>query len=141
MTKAIIVYGSTTGNTEELSEIVEGVLTDKYEVKRINVIKAEVEMLKEFDLILLGSSTWGSGELQEDFYEFYDNLDEVDLSAKQGAVFGTGDESFPEFCGAVDILEDKLKDLGVNVLAEGFKWDGDINTEAEKQVENWVENL
>jgi len=141
MEKAIIIYGSTMGNTEELSEILEGVLADKYEVERINVLKAKVDMLKEFDLILLGSSTWGSGELQEDFYDFYDELDKVDLSAKKGAAFGTGDESFPEFCGAVDILEDKLDKLGVTVLVEGFKWDGDISSEAEKQIENWVEDL
>ncbi|OCL26355.1 flavodoxin [Orenia metallireducens] len=141
MEKAIIVYGSTMGNTEELSEILEGVLTEKYNVKRINVLKADVDMLKDFDLILLGSSTWGSGELQEDFYDFYDNLDNIDLSSKNGVAFGTGDESFPEFCGAVDLLEDKLVDLGVKVLAKGFKWDGDLSPEVNDEVKDWVANF
>lgn len=141
MEKVIIIYGSTMGTTEELSEMLEEVLVDNYNVKRINVVNAEVDMLKEFDLILLGSSTWGSGELQEDFYDFYDSLDGIDLSAKKGAVFGTGDQSFPEFCGAVGILEDKLKELGVKVLVEGFKWGDDISFQTEDEVKEWVESL
>ncbi|MGM0471467.1 MAG: flavodoxin [Bacillota bacterium] len=141
MQTAIVVYGTTTGNTEELATDITEELENSYEVTTKDVANTEVEELNKYDLIILGSSTWDAGELQEDFVPFYEELADANLNGKQGAVFGPGDTAYPDFCAAVDMLEERLSDLGVELLAEGFKWDGDLNSEATAEIKEWAQNL
>jgi len=142
MERAIIVYGSTMGNTEDLATKVEEILSTSYETTVENVIDVNVGVLEDFDLIVFGSSTWGAGELQDDFYDFYDNLEQVDLSTKKAAVFGPGDTAYGEmFCQAVDILEEKLEQRGAKLVQSGFKWDGEITVEAETLIKEWARAL
>ncbi len=129
MIKAVVIYGSTTGNTESLSEEVEkGLRKGGMEVTVMDVTKADVSKLADFDLIVLGCSTWGDGELQDDFIDFYDVMTKEFLEGKKTAVFGPGDsDMYPDyFCEAVILLETKLKECGAKVLVESLKVDGDI---------------
>lgn len=65
MNKAVIIYGSTTGNTESTAEMIEIVLQENgMETAVKNAANTSVEELhKDNDLILLGSSTWGDDEI------------------------------------------------------------------------------
>ncbi|MBC8526703.1 MAG: flavodoxin [Candidatus Cloacimonetes bacterium] len=139
MTKTILIYGSTTGNTETLSEVVvEGLEQGGAEVTVKNVTEVSVNELEDYDLIVLGCSTWGEGELQDDFIDFYDEMKSVSLTGKKAAVFGPGDsEMYPDsFCEAVDMLEDKLKKSGAEIIIEGLKVDGDVEPVME-DARNW----
>jgi flavodoxin I len=136
MTKAIVIYGSTTGNTESLSEsVVKGLRKGGIDVMLKNVTEANVSELANYDLIVLGCSTWGTEPdqkdvemLQPDFQDFYSEMNKISLKGKKAAVFGSGDkESYPDsFCRAVDILENKLKERGAQIVIEGLRVDGDI---------------
>jgi flavodoxin I len=129
MAKAILIYGSTTGNTKELSKgVIEGLKKGGIQATIKNVTEANVNELVDYDLIVLGCSTWGEGELQDDFVPFYDQMGNVTLTEKKAAVFGPGDkETYPDtFCTAVDMLEDKLRKCGAEIVAEGFKVDGEV---------------
>ena len=142
-TKAILIYGSTTGNTETLAEgVVSGLKRDGTEVTVKDVTEADVNKLLDYDVIVLGSSTWGDGELQDDFLDFYDKMDKVSLTGKKAAVFGPGDkESYPDtYCEAVNILEDKLKKYGAEIIVKSFKIDGDIEPVMEV-AESWGEEI
>lgn len=139
MAKAILVYGSTTGNTERLA----GYVVNGLERAGINVVVKEVSQtnvneLKDYDLIILGCSTWGIGELQDDFISFYEKMKDINLDGKKAAVFGPGDsETYPDsFCKAVDILEEKLKECGAQIVIEGLKVDGDVEV-AKDEAETW----
>ena len=44
------------------------------------------------------------------------------------AVFGPGDSQWEEFCEAVNLLESKLQECNANLIAPGFKWDGESMT-------------
>jgi len=59
MSKALIVFGSTTGNTESTAEVINDVLEEKdWDTVLKNVDKSSVEELTwDYDLLLLGSST------------------------------------------------------------------------------------
>lgn len=133
MSKAIIVYGSTTGNTEALCRYVqEGFEENSLDVIVKRVEETRPEELKDYDLIFLGCSTWGNGELQDDFISFEEKLRKVDLKGKKAACFGSGETSYPQFCKAVDILEKTLRNTGASIIAASLKIDGDIDPVQEK---------
>ena len=141
--KVILIYGSTTGNTETLAKgVVSGLKRGGTEVTVKDVTEADVNKLLDYDVIVLGSSTWGDGELQDDFVDFYDKMDKVSLTGKKAAVFGPGDkESYPDtYCEAVNILEERLKKCGAEIIVKNFKVDGDIEPVMEV-AESWGEEI
>ncbi len=129
MAKVVLVYGSTTGNTEVLSEhVAAGLKQAGADVTVMNVTDTGVDELIDYDAIVFGCSTWGDGELQDDFIDFYDGMDGTFLKSKKVAVFGPGDsDGYPDtFCEAVDILEERLQNCSALIVAESFRVDGDI---------------
>ena len=143
MAKALIIYGSTTGNTEFAAEEIETILKDNnVEITLKNVTDAGVEALEnDFDLYLLGASTWGDDEieLQEDFVDFFDDMKAApSFEGKRFAVFGCGDSTYDYFCGAVDAIEERIKSKGGQLVAEGLKIDGDPETE---EIREWTESV
>ncbi|ASA96000.1 MULTISPECIES: flavodoxin [Anoxybacillus] len=122
MPKAIMIFTSMTGNTEEMAEaIAEGVREQGIELDVKEVLDAVAVELEQYDGILLGAYTWGDGELPDDFLDFYDELDDVDLTGKKAAVFGSCDSSYEKYGAAVDILIEKLQERGAEVVLEGLK--------------------
>ncbi len=144
MPTALIVFGSTTGNTESVANMVAEVLEQKdVEVTVKNVTDATVaELGNNFDVTLLGSSTWGDDEIefQEDFEPFFDQLDDAQLSGKKVALFGCGDSSYEYFCGAVDKLEEKMEKLGAKVVVESLRIDGDPD-DVSGEIEDWAADV
>jgi len=139
MGKAILIYGSTTGNTEQLKDSVEsGLKSAGWDVTVKNVTETDINEIKGYDLVVLGCPTWGDGELQEDFIEFHENMTEDIFKDKKTAVFGPGDsELYPDtFCAAVDMLESKLSDLGANIAVDGLRVDGSVDAAA-GEAEEW----
>ena len=98
MEKIIIVYGSTTGTTEEMSQIITREIKSLgLDVAMKNVSNFSPEELSEYELIILGCPTWGDGELQEDFIDFEEKLRSIDLKDKRCAVFGPGESMYSQF--------------------------------------------
>ena len=79
-----------------------------------DVAGAAADAVQRYDCLLLGSSTWGCGELQDDWFGFLEGLKGQDLSGKSVALFGCGDSSmYPDtFCDAVGILREELAGTG-----------------------------
>ncbi|WP_319584202.1 flavodoxin [uncultured Pseudodesulfovibrio sp.] len=129
MSKVLIVYGSTTGNTESVADAIgKFLVSNGSEVVARNAADVAVEdMADGFDAVLLGCSTWGddSIELQDDFIPVFDDLDKAGLNGKKVGVFGCGDSSYEYFCGAVDAIEEKAEELGAVLLGDTLKIDGD----------------
>jgi flavodoxin I len=125
MKKIAIIYGSTTGNTEQVASMIEEKLDGDITVS--NVTDATDEMVKEADLILYGSSTWGYGDLQDDFDDYYQGMTSDLLSGKDVAVFGCGDEeSFEDvFCKATDLIREKAEECGANIVCDNLRVNGD----------------
>ncbi|MGD9638910.1 MAG: flavodoxin [Alphaproteobacteria bacterium] len=143
MTKILIVYGSTTGNTETVSQKIEALLAKDYDVVLQNVSETKPRNLAEnYDVLLFGSSTWGADdiEFQQDFSDFFEDFNLIGINGKKVAAFGCGDSSFEYFCGAVDAIEEKTKDLGGNVIVSGLKIDGDPE-DFENEIQDWVKQL
>ena len=105
-----IFYGSTTGMTESLAAKI-AARTGVAQTDVRNVADASADEAEGYDLLLLGSSTWGCGELQDDWYDFLDALKRKALSGKRVALFGCGDSaSYPDsFCDALAEIRDGLE--------------------------------
>lgn len=108
-----IFFGSTTGNTEGLADMIAKEMgVDGADVH--NVAGTPAETAEKYDLLLLGSSTWGYGELQDDWEGFLSQLKVRNLNGKKVAFFGTGDhESYPDtFCDSLGIIKEALEGSG-----------------------------
>lgn len=144
MSRVLIVYGSTTGNTEQVAERIGAVLeTRGHSVALKNVADVSVdELCGDHDLTLLGSSTWGDEEIefQDDFAPFYEELDHAKLQGKNVGLFGCGDSDYEHFCGAVNLLETKMEELGAVVVNEPLRIDGDPSIFTD-DVTAWAEEV
>ena len=144
MAKVLIVYGSTTGNTESVANDIAGILKNGgNEVAVLDAGKATpAGLCAGFDCVLFGCSTWGdeSIELQDDFVPLFDAFDTIGASGVKAAAFGCGDTSYTYFCGAVDAITEKLGELGAKIVADGLKIDGDPS-DAESDVKAWAEEV
>lgn len=142
MSKALIIFGSTTGNTESVAKIIADTLARKgVGVELKNVMDAQISDLeKDNDFIVLGASTWGDDEIefQEDFESFYDQMSGLKMVGKKIALFGCGDSSYEYFCGAVDLLEERVEDMGATEFVESLRIDGDADI---AEVESWAVSL
>ncbi|MCK5450898.1 MAG: flavodoxin [Candidatus Omnitrophica bacterium] len=136
-----IIYGSMLGSTQSMSQKIADIFgKTEHEVNVSNVQNVQPKIMLDYDVILLGCSTWGDGVLQDDFISFEENMKEVDLSGKKAAVFGPGDSTYARFCEAVDILDEKLIKCGAEIIHESLKIDGDVESQMDK-VKDWTEGV
>ncbi len=125
MSKTIVVYGSTTGTCESIAQT----LGSKLGAEVIDVASLSADQLQEADNILLGTSTWGAGELQDDWYDGVETVKGADLSGKQVAIFGCGDSaSYSDtFCSAMKELYDAAQEAGATLVGavstDGYNFD------------------
>lgn len=123
--KTIIIYGSTTGNVEASAKLIsEGFK----ESKVVDIADFEIKNIVDYDIIILGTSTAGSGELQDEWEDKIDELDSVDLSNKTIAIFGTGDQyGYPNtFAGGLNYLYEKVSASNAKIVGltsiEGYEF-------------------
>ncbi|TWT06416.1 flavodoxin [Planococcus sp. CPCC 101016] len=104
-----IIYASVTGNTEQLANMVhKAALAKGFRAELYAIEDFPLTTLSKFNVVLIGTYTWGSGEIPEELRDLYRTFETLDKKELQTAVFGTGDSFFAEFCGAVDRFRDML---------------------------------
>lgn len=117
MKKTGVFYGSTTGTTESVARMIANKLGissgDVYDVSKLTA-----DVAGSYEALILGTSTWGDGELQDDWYDGIKVLKGMDLSGKTVALFGCGDSaSYSDtFCDGMGILFNELKDSGCRFI-------------------------
>jgi flavodoxin I len=127
MSKIGIFYGSSGGNTENIARnIAKKLGVGDGDVH--DVAKAGAGDLVPYDTLLFGSSTWGLGDLQDDWEGFIKAVASADLSGKKVALFGCGDsQSYPDtFCNAVGAIYNAVKDRATVVgftETDGYSFD------------------
>ncbi|MEO0406705.1 MAG: flavodoxin [Cyanobacteria bacterium P01_A01_bin.135] len=132
MAKIGIFYGSTSGTTEEIAERIQELIgEDRCDLYSMEEDFDDVEDLLNYDYLLLGCSTWGAGEVQNDWREplFDMEVDKPDFSGKTVALFGPGDcqGHSKHFVGALGLMYDQFKALGAKIVGavstEGYTFD------------------
>lgn len=134
--KIAVFYGSSTGTCEALANKI----AEKFETSDVfSATELSVDKIAEYDLLVLGSSTWGDGDLQDDWFDGVEVLKSADLSGKKVALFACGDcGCYPDtFCGAMKYLYDACE--GADILGTGIPTDGYDFGDSEAVVDGaWV---
>ena len=128
MKNICVIYGSSTGTCQGLAEKIGqqlGVQDDGI----IDVQNLTADVVNKYDVLILGTSTWGAGEMQDDWYDGVKVLKQAGLQGKTVAVFGCGDsESYSDtFCGGMAELYNAAKEAGATIIgqvsADGYTYD------------------
>ncbi|QOR67871.1 flavodoxin domain-containing protein [Cytobacillus suaedae] len=123
--KIAIIYTSSTGNTAEVAHTIHSLIGG--ELFKVNTFN--LSELAMYDAILVGSYTWGNGEIPREMTSLYEAFSRQELQHVVTGVFGTGDRFYPKFCGAVDLFRDKLAlhtSLAVTLKVEQMPQNEDI---------------
>lgn len=121
-----IFFASTTGNSQEIANKISTALNG---IEVFDLAGTKIEKLNDYDKLILGGSTWGDGELNDDWEDVWANFCEIDLSNKTIALFGLGDqESYSyEFCSALGIIYEQLLSSKAKIIGftstEGYYHD------------------
>lgn len=128
MEKIGIFYGSTTGNTESAAQQIQKIIGSEY-ADLVDIASTTADTIENYRNLILGASTWGIGDLQDDFESFLPKLTKAELSNKKIALFGLGDQdtyadSFVDGIGIIyECLEGKDCTIIGSVSAEGYDFE------------------
>ena len=120
-----IIFGSSMGNTEDAAKAISACLGVQNEV--VNVANIAPSDLGKYSSLIVGSSTWNDGELQDDWANF--DFDALEVSGKVVAIFGMGDSSSysDAYCNAMGELYEKFAAKGAVVIGtvatDGYEFD------------------
>ena len=138
MKKVGIFYGSTLGNCRKIAEKLQAELgADNADL--FDIESAKPADLKKYENLILGTSTWGVGEMQEDWENFAGQLDKIDMAGKKVAFFGIGDQvewadSFVNGMGMLHHRIEKNADVVGYTSMEGYDFEISLAVKNEKFV-------
>jgi flavodoxin I len=126
-----IFYGSSTGNTKDVAEA----LAAELGAEAQNIAEADADTIGGFDTLIFAASTWGAGDLQDDWEDFMPNMDDIDFSGKKVGLVGLGDqENYGDtFVDGIATIAEKVEEQGGTIVGhtdtDGYEFD---NSEAVK---------
>lgn len=122
-----IFFASSTGNSSDIAEKISSKLEN---VEVFDLAGTNIDKINNYDKLILGGSTWGDGELNDDWEDKWADFCKLDLSNKTVALFGLGDqESYSdEFSSALGIIYEQVINAGAKVVGftstQGYYHDG-----------------
>lgn len=162
MKKIGLFYGSSTGRTKKVAEMIQKEFGTK-NLDIFNIKEIKPEDILQYDNLIFGTSAWGVGDMQDDWEMLIDGVVELDLSKKKIALFGLGDqieypESFADGLGTLYCRIPVKENIVGFCSTEGYKYyyssaekDGEfvgLAIDADKQpelteerVKKWVTQL
>ena len=163
MEKVGILFGSSGGTTETVAKTIANKI-GKENVDVLDVSGVSPDDAGKYKNLILGTSTWGVGDLQDDWESFLPGFSKISLEGKVVALFGLGDsQSYPDsFVDGIGTIYEEIKDKGVTIVGEvatdGYSYDDskavyegkfvglplDEDNESDKtesRVEAWLEQV
>lgn len=120
-----LFFGTQTGTTAVVATEIQRAMPDLIQECK-NIYGAKPAELESADFLVLGGSTWGDGELTDDWVDFLPQMNTINLAGKKVALFALGDQigySY-NFVSSMKILYDKVIERGAEVIATDIPIDG-----------------
>ncbi len=138
-----VYYASMSGNTEAIADIIAEELKEQQQEVALEEIvnMASASELLNYDLTIIGMYTWGDGEYPDECLDITDELEELELEGHPFAIFGSGDTSYPEFCGSLNQLKELLEQQGGVVLHEPLRVEFNPEPEDEEDIRAFVSKV
>lgn len=128
MQKIGIFYGSSTGNCEIVAMEIQKILGQQM-VDIFDIALCSKNDIKKYQNIILGVSTWGMGNLQEDWDDFIPVLSRENLNGKIVALYGLGDQQTyaDSFVNGLGKMYDLIRNKGCTLIGawpvKGYTFD------------------
>lgn len=118
MEKTAVFFGSSGGATKSVAKRIASILGNDTAI--FDVATANATETENYQNLIFGTSTWGIGDLQDDWEGFLPNLAKVNLSGKTIAIFGLGDSgSYPDsFVDGIGQIYEGIKDKGCLIVGQ-----------------------
>lgn len=130
MAKVGIFFGTDTGSTRRIAKTIAKHIGPEAD-KPVNIRTASVQDLLSFEILILGTPTYGEGELPgkstgnqtESWEEFLPRLVGHDFSGKKIALYGLGNQKSygKHFASAMRHLYDSFVDCGAKIIGDGWE--------------------
>ena len=117
--EALELYNLKGSKLMELFAVANKISEELGEIEIYDLSNSNVEKMNKYDKLILGGSTWGDGELNDDWDDIWDEFKSVNFSNKTVALFGLGDqESYSdEFCSAMGLIYEQINTFSdVNII-------------------------
>lgn len=135
-----ILFGSQSGNAQNLAGVIGESLKDDYPVEVFDMGGIDPDEIHNIKTLLIVTSTYGDGEPPDNASEWMSFLkfaDDLDLSHLQYAVIGLGDTYYPHFCQAAKDFDEYLSKRGAHAMLKRL----DCDLYYEEQYGDWVNEL
>lgn len=141
--KALIVFASLTGNTEEIAYMLGEKLRElNVETEVEECMQLYPEEFKDVDICVVATYTYGAdGNLPDEIIDFYDDLQELDLTGKIYGVLGSGQTFYEHFCRAVDYFEQQFQKTNATKGAEPLKFELNVSKDEEHKLDKFAKSL
>ena len=141
----LIIFGTETGNAEELSETAAKMASDYDLIGNVmDMDDLTTDILLKTKKLMVVCSTWGDGEQPvnaEDLYESTNELNEGALSELYFSVLALGDTAFDLFCESGKEWDNVLEEKGASRVIDRIDCDTDYDDDAEDWIGRAFENF
>lgn len=89
-----LFYGTDTGNSERIAEMIKERVEDQYDAEVVlhDLSESQKEEFAQYDYLILSHPTWYYGELQSHWEDFWEEFKGIDFTGKSVACMGLGDQ-------------------------------------------------
>lgn len=140
----MLVYASLTGNTRAGAQIIGRTFEELgAEVDLMESYDADPYDFEDYDICIVGTYTYGTeGDLPDEIVDFYEELEDIDLSDKVYGVFGSGDTFYVGlYCKSVDDFVEQFEKTGAKQGAEPAKYMLDPDNNAVTELMDFAKEL
>lgn len=135
-----LVFGTVYGSAQFVAETLADELTALGYQPRLWQAHELSAFTPEAGLLIVVSSTTGSGDLPDDILPWYFRLKSQApyLPSLNYSVIGLGDSSYTDFCGAGEKLNELFAELGARAVLPLLRIDAMETMEPETEAKTWL---
>lgn len=140
MSKVHILWGSQSGNAQNLAQVISDSLSDSFAVETWDMGELDPQEIFNIETMVIVTSTYGDGEPPDNASEWMSFLkfsDSLNLAHLNYAVLALGDTYYPHFCQAGKDFDLYLSKWGARPLLK--RLDSDLYYE--EQYPDWLNEL